>query len=303
MKMLPLEKDQIVLAPMTGILNLPLRLAFRKFGWNLTCIGSIDANAVAANKDGRLINILGKEEHTCNEDKPLLIQLMGDNADVLIQAISILEDKADIFDMNLGCPLEKVTSKGMGAALLQQPEKALAILKRLTKATKKPLTVKIRLLHKNNDNKTLLFIKQLEEVGISGLIVHARTPEQGFTGDADWGKIRLIKEHATIPIIGCGGINNVKDIIYFKESSGCDNIMIGTGAMKSPNLAREYHQHLTGGIIPAGRTFNSLLNFAKEYASQACTISDLSSRFYYSLRVLHFFILRVRTKIFISRHS
>ncbi|MCK4826037.1 tRNA-dihydrouridine synthase, partial [bacterium] len=123
-----LEKDTLILAPMTGILNLGLRLAFRRCGWKIACIGAVDAHAVAARNDGILINVLGREEHTNNDDRPVIIQLIGNDADALIGAMSILEEKADIFDINLGCPLKIATSKGQGAALLQQPEKTLTLV-------------------------------------------------------------------------------------------------------------------------------------------------------------------------------
>lgn len=294
-------KDQVILAPMTGILNLPLRLAFRKCGWDMTCIGSIDSEVVSTKKDGKLMNILGKEEFTCSDDKPLMIQLMGNKADMLISAMSILKDKADYFNINLGCPLKKVTSKGHGAGLLQQPEKTLAFLEKVSRAAEKPLTVKMRLLEQG-DEKTVWFAKRMEELGISGLIIHARTPAQGFSGSVNWEAIRSIREQLTIPVIGNGGIQTIQDIIEYRRITGCDSIMIGATAIRYPFLAEDFHLYLESGIISERNTFGDILNFAGEYATQALALKGSLSCLYHYWKTLHYFFLCARTGGFILRH-
>ena len=290
------EDNPIILAPMAGILDLPLRLTFRKFGWDMTCIGSIDADAVVAGKDGKLINIVGKEEQTSSHDRPVVIQLMGNNTDVMIEATRILEEQADVFDINLGCPLKIATCKGWGVSLLQRPGKAVAMVKELTRATAKPFTAKIRILPQDNDNKILSFAKGLEEAGVSALIVHARTPLQGFSGEVDWNRVRLIKEELTIPVIGNGGIRSVQDILSCKESTGCDGVMIGRAAIGNPWI-------FSNGAVASTNNFAYLLKFANEYALLACALKGLSLRRYYCRRLLHFFILLRRINVFVRRHS
>ena len=297
------EDNPIILAPMAGILDLPLRLTFRKFGWDMTCIGSIDADAVVAGKDGKLINIVGKEEQTSSHDRPVVIQLMGNNTDVMIEATHILEERADVFDINLGCPLKIATCKGWGVSLLQRPEKAIAMVKELTRATAKPFTAKIRILPQDNDNKILSFAKGLEEAGVSALIVHARTPLQGFSGEVDWNRVRLIKEELTIPVLGNGGIRSVQDILSCKESTGCDGVMIGCGAMENPFLARDFSRYVENGAVASTNNFAYLLKFVNEYALLSCALNGLSLRRYYCRRLLHFFILRRKINVFVRRHS
>lgn len=300
---LVLDKNPVILAPMTGILNLPLRLTFRRFGWGIACIGSIDAEMVAKAGNGMLINILGKEEHTNSEDRPLILQLMGKDADALTRAMSLLEDKADIFDVNLGCPLKAATSKGQGAALLQKPEWTLKFLEKVVQTARRPLMVKIRLLSQNDNRKTVWFARRLEEIGISGLVVHARTPSQGFTGNADWDTIRAVKEQLTIPVLGNGGLRTVNDIITCQKYTGCDGVVIGSGVMRDPFLAADYRQYLASDTMSPTRTFGDLLGFAREYASVACSFNSSSSGLYYLWTVLQFFLLRSRTKLFVLRHS
>ncbi len=289
---------------MAGILNLPLRLAFRDHGWDVTCIGSVDARAVAQSGDGRIIDILGREERTSSDDTPLIIQLMGCDAEDMIRALSLLEDRADAFDVNLGCPLKLATSRGMGIALMERPELALSIMKRLAAASAKPLTAKIRLLPSGDRQDMRGFAQRAEEAGISALIVHARTPYQGFDGAADQDTIRAIRERLSIPVVYSGGVRSVGDILSCRERTGCDAIMVSTGALADPFLAEAYREQISGAAVSPAGSFGRVRDFAGDYARRACLLRGVSrhSPFYYR-SLLHFFVLRARTRLFVRRHS
>ena len=296
-----LSNNPIVLAPMAGILDRALRLAFREVGWGVSWIGSIDAEAVATRGDGRLINILRKEEIVDPSERPLVVQLIGDDAGVLSRAASLLKDKADVFDLNLGCPLHIATSRGLGAALLKDSEKMLNTLKSFVRSTKKPVTAKIRLLSLDRTQETVDMAKRIEDTGISGLIIHARTPEQKFSGRADWEALRRVKMNLSIPVIGSGGIQTVADIVELRENAHLDGIMVGAGAIRNPFLVREYRER-TIGIPPHRKGLKDMLNFASLYAQFACGQKGSTSASLGSfMQHLHYLMLRLRLELFVLR--
>jgi len=301
--MLPtiLSNNPLILAPMAGILDRALRLSFREVGWGVSWIGSIDAETVAARGDGRLINILRKEEIVDPSERPLVVQLIGDDAGVLSRAASFLEDKADVFDINLGCPLHIATSRGLGAALLKDSEKMLNTLKSFVRSTTKPVTAKIRLLSVDKTQETVDLAKRIEDTGIAGMIIHARTPDQKFSGRAHWEALRRVKMNLTVPVIGSGGIQTVSDIFLLREYAHLDGIMVGAGAIRNPFLVREYNEGTMG--IPLHRNrLKDMLHFASLYAQFACGQKGRTSASLGSfMQHLHYLILRLRLELFVLR--
>jgi tRNA-dihydrouridine synthase B len=296
-----LSSNPVVLAPMAGILDRSMRLALREVGWRVSWIGSIDAEAVAARGDGRLINILGEEEIVDSSEEPLILQLIGNDAETLSHAASLLEDKADVFDLNLGCPLHIATSKGMGAVMMKDSTKMLNTLKSFVRSTRKPVTAKMRLLSADRVQETVDLAKRIEDTGISGLIIHARTPEQKFSGKANWEALLRVKMNLSVPIIGSGGIRTLSNIIALRENAGLDGIMVGAGAIRNPFLVRECREYAMG-IPPERKRRRDILQFASLYAKFACGqesgISVIFNRF---TQHLHYLVLRLRLEFFVAR--
>ncbi len=180
-------RNNVFLAPMAGITNMPFRVLVREFGCALAFTEMISANGLVrkTQKSYRYLD-------SSPEDKPLGIQIFGSDPDVLVEAAQIVAALgADLVDINMGCPVKKVIKTGAGAALMRAPEKVCMILKSLRKATELPLTVKIRAGWRRGDMKALEIARIAEDCGVNAVIIHPRTADQGFSGSADW---RIIEE-------------------------------------------------------------------------------------------------------------
>ncbi len=287
---------------MAGLLNGPLRLAMRRFGWTTSWIGSIDAKAVVAARDGRLINILGDEELVAPEEAPLVVQLLGNDVGLLREAVALLERRVDAFDINLGCPLREVTRKGLGASLLEDPSKTTAMVRELAARSKRPVTAKIRVMPETDSQETVRLAQNLEAAGVAALVVHARQPAQGFSGRADWAALRAIRERLTIPVIANGGLTTAKDIASCCKQTGCSWVMVGAGAIRNPFLLMDY-QRLAGDTAPAADAGPRLSDFANEYGRRLVSQSGAFARIFASpAGYLGHLTLRLRLALFIRRH-
>lgn len=287
---------------MAGILRLPVRLALRQFGWRTSWIGSIDARAVVAAGDGRLINILGKDEPIATEESPLVVQLLGNDVGLLSEAMALLEDRVDAFDLNLGCPLREVTREGLGASLLEEPSRTTDMICRLAERTRRPLTAKIRVMHGVGFREAVQFAEGLQGAGVAALVVHARPPNQGFSGPPDWGAIRAIRERLTIPVIANGGVQTVRDIASCSKQTGCSWVMVGSGVIRNPFLVQEYRR-LVGGVKPGINNRARLTDFTAEYGRRLVSSRGAFARQFTSQAgYVGYLILRLRISLFVRRH-
>ncbi len=297
-----LETSQVLLAPMAGLLSQPLRLALRRFGWTTSWIGSIDARAVVAAGDGRLINLLGKHEPIAAEESPLVVQLLGDDVGRMSEAMALLEDTVDAFDVNLGCPLRQVTRKKLGAGLLEAPSRVIGMIRQLTRRSRRPVTAKIRVVREEDFRTTVRFAEQLEGAGIAALVVHARTVDQGFSGLPDWTAIRVIRERLSIPVIANGGIASARDVVSCQSQTGCFWVMVGSGAIRNPFLALEYRQ-LVRDAPPDPDVERRLASFAVEYGRRLINPDSVrTTRLACPLGCLGYLVLRARIALFVRRH-
>ena len=242
-----LLKNNVCLAPMAGITNLPFRTLMKDFGCALTSTEMISANGLTRNST-RSFEYLSSS----SVDKPLSVQLFGSDPSVLAEAARIVAGQgADLIDINMGCPTRKIVRNGAGSALLKNPLQIGNIVKAIREAILVPLTVKIRSGPSPREINALEIARIAEDCGADAIIVHPRTADQGFGGRADWGVIKQVKQGIRIPVIGNGDIRQAADALGMITHTGCDGVMVGRGALGNPWLIGEIIACLAGQDPPA----------------------------------------------------
>lgn len=230
-------------APMAGISDLPYRLIMKRHGASLVFTEMISANGLFFN--GQATRDLFRSDP---EEKPLAIQLFGENAERLAEAAKAVEEHGDAIDINLGCPVRKVIRSGAGSALMQDPGKVARIIAAVRKATSRPLSVKFR-SGWDHDSINYLEIGRIAEAeGVDAVTLHPRTRSQMFGGEADWEQIKELKEHMSIPVIGSGDLFTATGIKTMFEQTGCDAVMIGRGGYGNPWLIEQALSLLAGKV-------------------------------------------------------
>lgn len=239
-------ENNIVLAPMAGVTDLPFRLLCRELGAGLVCMEMVSAKAIYYNNK----NTEGLMEiHPA--ECPASLQLFGSDPDILGEMAKRIEDRPFAFlDFNMGCPVPKVVNNGEGSALMKNPVLAGKIFESLVKSTKKPVTVKIRKGFDEAHVNAVEIAKIAEECGIAAIAVHGRTREQYYSGKADWNIIAEVKNAVRIPVIGNGDVTGAESAERMIQETGCDGVMIGRGAQGNPWIFREISQYFETGIIP-----------------------------------------------------
>lgn len=228
------KKIRLVLAPLAGISDFPYRLLCKKYGADLVFTEMISSESIVRSRTA-----LKELLQTKKKEKPLAVQLFGSNPKILAQAASIVEKKADIIDINMGCPATKVTKLGAGAVLLSQPLKIKKILQEVASTTKKPISVKIR-----SDN-AVKNSKIIEKAGASFITIHARKFRQGYSCKADWQIIKKVKESVSIPVIGNGDITSPEKAKEMLDIT--DAAMLGRAAIGNPYIFRQCRDYLKKG--------------------------------------------------------
>lgn len=240
-----LLKNEVVLAPMAGITDLPFRTIVREFGCGMAFTEMISAIG--------LVRGMGKTSRYLDSspvDRPLGVQLFGSDPEILAAAAAIAAaEGADLIDVNMGCPVKKVIKTGSGAALMRDPERVAAILRAMRQATDLPLTVKIRAGWCRRETNALDIGRIAEECGADAVILHPRTVDQGFGGVSDWRLIAALKAQLKIPVIGSGDIRRPEDAARMFRETGCDGIMVGRGALGNPWIIKNILTHLDGGSV------------------------------------------------------
>lgn len=223
-------ENPFVLAPMAAVNCTAHRLMCKKHGAGLVYTQMIDADIICDKKPleiKKYLNILDKE-------RPVSVQLVGSNIKKLTKAVKLIEPFADIIDYNLGCILEDQTNKGAGGCLLKNPEKIKEIVTALVKATKKPITCKIRIGWDAQNINAVSVCKILEESGVAAIAIHGRTVAQKYGKKANWTIMKQVKEKAKIPIIANGDVTTYEEGLELLKKTKCDFVMIGREAKHAP---------------------------------------------------------------------
>ena len=228
-------RNNIILAPMAGVSDLPFRLLCARYGAGMVCMEMISAKAIMYNNK----NTEGLLEIHPDEGC-VSLQLFGSDPKIMSEQAKRIEDRPyDILDINMGCPVPKVVNNGEGSALMKDPILAGQIIEEIVKNTNKPVTVKIRKGFANDELTAPEIAYIAQESGASAVTVHARTREQYYSGKADLNAIAKVKERVDIPVIGNGDVTDGESAKRMFDETGCDGIAIGRAAQGNPFIFRE----------------------------------------------------------------
>ena len=239
-------KNNILLAPMAGITDLPFRLIARQYGTSYACTEMVSSKAIFY--DDKKTKMLMNSE---GEKRPLAIQIFGSDIEAMAYASRYVSDYADIIDINMGCPAPKVTKNGEGSKILLDLELAENIMKTVVQNSKVPVTIKFRKGWDNDHIVAVEIAKIAEKVGISAITIHGRTRSEFYSGKADWEIIKKVKEAVRIPVIGNGDVVDEDSAKAMFEETGVDGIMIGRASLGNPWIFKRIIHYLkTGDKIP-----------------------------------------------------
>ena len=239
-------ENNLILAPMAGVTDLPFRLLCKEQGAGLLCMEMVSAKAIYYNnKNTEALMEIDERE------LPVSLQLFGSDADIMSEMAKRIEERPfAILDINMGCPVPKVAGNGEGSALMKNPQLVREIVSKVVRAIEKPVTVKIRKGFDEEHVNAVEIAKIIEDCGAAAVAVHGRTREQYYSGKADWDIIRQVKEAVSIPVIGNGDVTGPESAKKMMEETGVDGIMIGRACRGNPWIFKQINEYLKTGVIP-----------------------------------------------------
>lgn len=234
--------NNIFLAPMAGITDLPFRLICKEKGAGLVYTEMVSAKALLYGDEKTRLLL-----KTCKEERPLAVQIFGSDIESIAYASKYVSEFADIVDINMGCPAPKVVKNGDGSRLLLDLELVKQIVETAVKNSKVPVTVKIRKGWDEEHIVALEAAKIIEQAGASAITVHGRTRSQYYSGEADWEIIKKVKETVKIPVIGNGDLKCAEDVEKAFKFSNVDGVMIGRATLGNPWIFSQTLEYLKTG--------------------------------------------------------
>lgn len=239
-------KNRVVLAPMAGVCNSAFRLTVKEFGAGLVCAEMVSDKGIVL-KNEKTMNMLYIDE----QEKPLSLQIFGGEKETLIKAAQFVDKNtnADIIDINMGCPVPKITKCDAGARWLLNPDKIYEMVSAVTSAVDKPVTVKMRMGWDEDHVYAVRNAQAVEAAGGKAVALHGRTRVQMYEGTANWDIIREVKQHITIPLIGNGDVHTPQDAKRMLDETGCDGVMIGRAALGNPWMIYRTVKYLETGEL------------------------------------------------------
>ena len=239
-------ENNVFLAPMAGVTDKVFRIICKQYGCGLVYSEMVSAKGISYNNKNTQDML-----EIAPEERPCAIQLFGSDPDILAQTAKRIEKSADIIDINMGCPAPKIVKNGEGSALMKNPQLIGKIVKSVSSAVSKPVTIKFRKGFDNTSINAVEVAKIAEENGAAAVAVHGRTREEYYSGTADWDIIKEIKKQVKIPVIGNCDITDPIKAKALLDHTGCDAIMIGRAAEGNPWIfKRTIHYIKTGELLP-----------------------------------------------------
>lgn len=271
-------KNNIFLAPMAGITDIVFRTICKEQGCGLVYSEMVSAKGIMYESENtkKLLEI--------NEyERPVAVQLFGSEADILAEMVLKIEEyPIDIIDINMGCPAPKIVKNSEGSALMRNPKLIGEIISKISKSTKKPITIKIRKGFDNDNINAVEIAKIAEQNGACAIAIHGRTRQQYYSGTADWDIITSVKNSIKIPVIGNGDITSPEKAKEMIDKTNCDAVMIGRAAQGNPWIfKRTIHYINTGELLPLPSTeekIETALNHLKmliEYKNEYIGIREM----------------------------
>nr|WP_320117945.1 tRNA dihydrouridine synthase DusB [uncultured Marinifilum sp.] len=269
---LDLGEKPVLLAPMEDVTNPPFRVLCKRYGADLMYTEFISSDALI-----RSVNRSMKKLTILEEERPVAIQIYGKEVDPMVEAAKIVEQaNPEFIDLNFGCPVRKVATKGAGSGMLRNIPQLLKITESVVKAVNIPVTVKTRLGWDEDSKVIVELAEKLQDVGIAGLTIHGRTRCQMYKGEADWTLIGEVKNNPRmhIPIIGNGDITNPVKAKEAFDKYGVDAVMIGRAAVGKPWIFRDVKHYLNTGELLPPATVSQQVDMLKEQIDAAINWID-----------------------------
>ncbi len=269
--------NNIFLAPMAGVTDMPFRRLCKEFGAGMIYTEMASSKAVhyGSEKTKGIYEVF-------EDERPIGIQIFGSDPDVMAETASELSEYADIIDINMGCPANKIVKNGEGSALMKNLKLAEEIITKVVRASRVPVTVKMRKGWDDTHVNAVELAQIAESSGVKLITVHGRTREDMYSGEADLDIIKKVKDSVRIPVIGNGDITSGEKAKRMFEVTGCDGIMIGRGAQGNPWIFKSILEYLEKGIVLPEPDINDKINMAlkhlklsKEYKGEYVAVREM----------------------------